>query len=96
MADPICADATGQRLDKWLCYARFVKTRTLAQALVEGGKVRVNKEKIRNSARALREGDVLTLRLAREVRVVRVIGFAERRVSPAQTALLYEALALEE
>ena len=73
-----------------------MKTRTLAQALVEGGKVRVNKEKVRNSARALREGDVLTLRLARDVRVVRVIGFAERRVSPPQTALLYEALTPDE
>ena len=63
---------------------------------MEGGKVRVNKGKVRNCARALREGDVLTLRLARDVRVVRVIGFAERRVSPPQTALLYEALARNE
>ncbi|MBJ3778399.1 RNA-binding S4 domain-containing protein [Acuticoccus sp. 2012] len=85
-------DATGQRLDKWLCYARFAKTRTVAQALVEGGKVRVNRVKITQPSRTVRTDDVLTIRLPRDVRVVRVIGFSDRRVSPAETAALYVIL----
>jgi len=40
----------------------------------------------------VRADDVLTINLSREVKVVRVIGFAERRVSPPETATLYEAL----
>ncbi|WP_256461734.1 RNA-binding S4 domain-containing protein [Acuticoccus sp. I52.16.1] len=81
-----------QRLDKWLCYARFAKTRTVAQALVEGGKVRLNRETIKSSSRMIRADDVLTIRLSRDVMVVRVIGFAQRRVSPPETAYLYEVV----
>ena len=35
-----------QRLDKWLWFARVVKTRPLAKALVEAGKVRVNRDRV--------------------------------------------------
>jgi ribosome-associated heat shock protein Hsp15 len=52
--------------------------------------VRVNREKVTHPSRLVRRTDVLTIRLPREVRVVRVIGFSDRRVSPPQTALLYE------
>lgn len=81
-----------QRLDKWLCYARFAKTRAVAQALVEGGKIRVNRERVTHSSRLIRASDVLTIRLAREVRVVRVLGFAKRRVSPKDVSGLYEGV----
>ncbi|WP_245944014.1 RNA-binding S4 domain-containing protein [Acuticoccus kandeliae] len=86
------SESGGQRLDKWLCYARFAKTRTVAQALVEGGKIRINREKVTSSSRLVRTDDVLTISLPRDVRVVRVIGFSERRVSPPETARLYENL----
>ncbi|WP_226575195.1 RNA-binding S4 domain-containing protein [Acuticoccus sediminis] len=79
-------------MDKWLCYARFAKTRTVAQSLVEGGKVRINRETVKSSSRMVRADDVLTIRLSRDVKVVRVIGFADRRVSPPETATLYEAV----
>jgi len=81
-----------QRVDKWLTYARFVKTRTLAQALVAGGKVRLNRDKIGDSARKVRVDDILTIRIAKAVHVVRVIGFSQKRVSPPQTADLYVRL----
>jgi len=62
----------------------------VAQALVEGGKVRVNRERVTSSSRLVRREDVLTIRLPRQVRVVRVLGFSERRVSPPEVADLYE------
>jgi ribosome-associated heat shock protein Hsp15 len=93
-AEDNAPDAPGsQRLDKWLTYARFAKTRTVATALVEGGRVRLNREKVTNGSRLVKADDVLTIRLPREVKVVRVIGFADRRVSPPETALLYLAIA---
>ncbi|MCF3933356.1 RNA-binding S4 domain-containing protein [Acuticoccus sp. M5D2P5] len=54
--------------------------------------MRVNREKVTSSSRLVRPADVLTIRLSRDVRVVRVIGFSDRRVSPAQTASLYESV----
>jgi ribosome-associated heat shock protein Hsp15 len=75
-----------------LCYARFAKTRAVAQALVEGGKVRVNRERVTHSSRLVRTSDVLTIRLPRDVRVVRVLGFSERRVSPKEVSGLYEVV----
>ncbi|XWN34547.1 MAG: RNA-binding S4 domain-containing protein [Devosia sp.] len=81
-----------QRVDKWLCYARFARTRTVAQAMVEGGKVRVNKIKVKQPSRLVRTDDVLTIRLPRAVRVVRILGMADRRLSPPAAAALYESL----
>lgn len=54
--------------------------------------MRVNRQKVTQGSHLVRADDVLTIRLPRDVRVVRVIGFAERRVSPPETAALYLAL----
>ena len=50
----------GVRIDKWLWAARFFKTRSLAQQAVEGGKVRVNGERVK-PARELRAGDPIAI-----------------------------------
>lgn len=78
-----------QRLDKWLWYARVVKTRSLATRLVAEGHVRVNGERNANPAKKVRPGDVLTIALARDVRVLRVLAPGDRRgpFSAAQTLL---------
>ena len=74
-----------QRLDKWLWFARFAKTRSLAAKLVASGFVRVNGQRTDNAAKALAVGDVVTLALARATLVVRVEGLGHRR-GPAQEA----------
>jgi ribosome-associated heat shock protein Hsp15 len=79
-----------QRIDKWLWHARFARTRGAAQQLARSGHVRVNRDKVRDAARLVRPGDVLTLGLRRGVRVIRVLGIAERRDSYALARLLYE------
>lgn len=58
-----------------------------------GGKVRINRDKVTDCARKVRIADILTIRASRQVHVVRVIGFAAARVSPPQTATLYETVA---
>ena len=82
---------TASRLDKWLFCARLCRTREAAQAAIEGGKVRLNGARVEKPGHALRPGDVLTLALGREVRVVTVLVLAERRGAPAQAQALYAA-----
>jgi len=70
-----------QRIDKWLWHARVVRTRSAAAALATSGHVRVNGQRIEAASRAVRLGDVVTVALDRAVRVLKVLGFAERRGS---------------
>ncbi|MFB2532368.1 RNA-binding S4 domain-containing protein [Paracoccus sp. p4-l81] len=77
------------RLDKWLWQARFAKTRSLAQALIEGGKARVNGAPCLKPGRAIRPGDVLTLRLDGGVQVLTVIASGSRRGPATEAATLY-------
>jgi ribosome-associated heat shock protein Hsp15 len=81
-----------QRLDKWLWHARVVKARTSAAALVEAGHVRINGNRQRAPGHGVKLGDVLTIGLDRGVRVLKVIGFAERRGDAAAARALYDEL----
>lgn len=74
-----------QRLDIWLCNARITKSRTLAQELLDKGKVRVNRVRVEKPSQSLKAGDVITISLGPRVRVLEVLGFAERR-GPASVA----------
>jgi ribosome-associated heat shock protein Hsp15 len=79
-----------QRIDKWLVYARIVKTRTLGQALAASGHVRLNGRKVDDPAQPVKAGDVLTIGLHGHVRVLKVLDFAERRGSYSVASELYE------
>ncbi len=81
-----------QRLDKWLWHARVVKARTSAAALVEAGHVRINGVRERAPGHAVKIGDVLTVGLDRSVRILRVVGFSERRGDASAGRLLYDDL----
>ena len=62
-----------QRLDKWLWFARFAKTRTLAAKLVTDGRVRVNGLRAETGAKTVRTGDVLTIAAPHVTVVVRIV-----------------------
>lgn len=81
-----------QRIDKWLFFARFVKSRTLAAKLAAGGKVRVNRTKIDQAAYQIKTGDVLTISLDRRIVVCRVLQPGVRRGPAVEARLLYEDL----
>jgi ribosome-associated heat shock protein Hsp15 len=81
-----------QRIDKWLWHARVVRTRSAAAALCDSGLVRINGARIDTSSRPVRPGDVVTIALYRNVRVLQVIGYAERRGGADTARALYEDL----
>jgi ribosome-associated heat shock protein Hsp15 len=81
-----------QRLDQWLWHARVVKARTSAAALVAAGHVRINGVREKAPGHAVKAGDVLTVALDRTVRVLKVVGFAERRGDASAARGLYDDL----
>ena len=85
-----------QRLDKWLWYARVVKSRGLAARLVSEGHVRLNGMRIVVPARAVCSGDVLTIALERQVLVLKVLEPGERRGPFSEARLLYADLTAPE
>ncbi|ATG49589.1 RNA-binding S4 domain-containing protein [Celeribacter ethanolicus] len=80
------------RLDKWLWYARFFKTRGLATKTVTGGHVRVNSTKVSKAATSVGAGDVLTFPQGHHIRVIRLVGCGTRRGPAPEAQGLYEDL----
>ena len=80
------------RLDKWLWFARFVKSRSLATKLVVDGRMRINGAPTQKAHYALKMGDVLTFPLGRHIRVIKVLALGIRRGPASEAQLLYEDL----
>lgn len=83
----------GLRLDKWLWFARFCKTRTLAARLCGDGHVRIDGTPTRKPNATVRPGQVLTFVQRHQVRVIKILALAERRGPATEAQLLYEDLA---
>ena len=80
------------RIDKWLWFARFFKTRGLTAKLVSAGKLRLNAQPISKPAHTVRVGDVLTFPQADQVRVIRIEALGIRRGPAAEAMTLYTDL----
>jgi ribosome-associated heat shock protein Hsp15 len=81
-----------QRLDKWLWYARFARTRTACTKLVAEGRVRLNGKRIDQPSRGIAEGDVLTIAAEHGTIVARVTALGERRGNADAARELYEPI----
>lgn len=81
-----------QRVDKWLFFARAVKSRSLAAKLVQSGAVRVNREKVAQPSHPVKAGDGLTITLDRRILVWRVLDTGSRRGPAEEARRLYEDL----
>ena len=89
----IGGETSGLRLDKWLWFARFFKTRTLASEICAGGKVRIDGQVATKAHAPVRPGHVLTFVQGRHVRVIKVLALASRRGPASEAQALYEDLA---
>jgi ribosome-associated heat shock protein Hsp15 len=81
-----------QRIDKFLWFARFFKSRTLATGAVSDGRVRINGERCGKPSTLVKLGDVLTFSAGGRVRVIKVLNGGERRGPASEARLLYEDL----
>lgn len=81
-----------QRIDKWLFFARAVKSRTLAAKLVLGGRVRINRDKATQASDTVKPGDVLTITLDRRILIWKVVDGGSRRGPAEEARKLYEDL----
>ena len=83
-------DSARQRIDKWLFFARVVKSRALAAKLVSGGNVRSNRDKIDQPSYGVKPGDVLTITLDRRILIYKVVSGGTRRGPAEEARTLYE------
>ncbi len=77
------------RLDKWLWAARFFKTRSLAKAAIEGGKVHLDGQRVKVS-KEISVGDTLHIRQGWDEKVTEVKALSGQRRGAEQAQLLYE------
>jgi ribosome-associated heat shock protein Hsp15 len=84
------AAATSLRLDKWLWFARFARTRSLAAKLCAAGAVTLGGTPVSKPNQTVRVGDRLTVPQGRVLRRVTVLALGTRRGPPAEARLLYD------
>ena len=79
-----------ERLDKFLFYSRALKSRTLAQKIIETGAIRVNSERTDRSDHKVGAGDVLTMALHGRIVIWRILDPGQRRGPASEAQGLYE------
>tara|TARA_B100000676_G_scaffold241989_1_gene243377 strand:- start:20 stop:403 length:384 start_codon:yes stop_codon:yes gene_type:complete len=80
------------RLDTWLWYARFYKSRSLSSKAILSGKVRVNSNKIIKPASKVKINDVLTINHVNMVRIIQIQSLGARRGPASEAQKLYKDL----
>ena len=85
-AGPDCGKT---RLDQWLWFARFAKSRSLAARLCTAGAVAINGAAARKPNQTVRVGDLVVVPQGGWLRTVRVLGLGLRRGPAAEARLLY-------
>ena len=78
------------RIDRFLFFIRLLKSRTLAQGLIETGHVRIDGRRVEKCSEEVRVGSVIALPLHDKVRILRVLFLPERRGPAPQARACYE------
>lgn len=80
------------RIDRFLVFIRLVKSRTLAQRVIETGHVRLDGKRVEKPSEDVQVGSTIALPLHDEVRVLRVVSLPARRGPAAEARACYEEL----
>jgi ribosome-associated heat shock protein Hsp15 len=84
------------RIDRFLFFIRLVKSRTLAQAVIEAGHVRIDGKRAEKPSEEVRVGSIIALPLHDRVRVLKVLALPERRGPAPEARACYEELGIDE
>ena len=84
------------RIDCFPHFVRLVKSRTLAQAIIDQGHVRVDGRRVEKHAHEVRAGSIVALPLHDRVRVLKVIALPVRRGPAREAQACYEELGIDE
>lgn len=84
------SEKSSRRLDQWLWFARFVKSRSLAARLCAAGEVAVNGVAVAKPNHAVKAGDVVAVQQRGWERTVRVVALGERRGPASEARGLFE------
>lgn len=84
------------RVDRFLHCIRLVKSRTLAQSIIEGGHVRIDGKRVEKSSEEVHAGSVVALPLHDRVRILRVLKLPQRRGPAAEARTCFEELGIDE
>ena len=80
------------RIDLFLHRIRLLKSRSLAQSLIETGYVRIDGKRIEKTAEQVKAGSIVALPLRGEVRILRVLALPDRRGPAPEARACYEEL----
>ncbi|QIL01629.1 RNA-binding S4 domain-containing protein [Sphingomonas sinipercae] len=80
------------RIDRFLHCIRLAKSRSIAQAIVETGHVRIDGKRVGKASDPVRAGSIVALPLHDRVRVLKVLALPDRRGPPAEARACYEEL----
>lgn len=80
------------RIDRYLHCIRLVKSRTLAQAVIDTGHVRIDGKRVHKASEPVRIGSVIALPLRDNVRVLKVLALPDRRGPAAEARTCYREL----
>jgi len=83
------------RIDRFLHCIRLVKSRSLAQGLIDAGHVRIDGKRVARPSEPVRIGSIIALPLLDRVRVLKVLAVPERRGPPAEARTCYQELGVD-
>ncbi len=91
---PAWLDEKGRklRLDKFLYFARFAKSRAKSVALIQGGGMRIDGKPVMSTHVEVKVGQTIALMKHNRFRAIRVLGIPARRGPAAEAQACYEDL----
>lgn len=84
------------RIDRFLFFVRLLKSRTLAQALIDAGHVRIDGKRVEKPSESVRIGSVIAFPLHDRVRVLKVLSLPTRRGPAPEARACYQELGIDE
>ena len=83
------------RIDRYLHCIRLVKSRTLAQALIDTGHIRIDGRRVEKPSDSVRVGSVIALPLHGRTRILKVLAIPSRRGPPVEARTCYQELGVD-